>query len=115
MKTETITLAETLKEFGFVVYLAESQNYGIFTDNTGARVVYFQCDKIRGCQFFGTYKANRECGTGWKLKIASINRIDLKNALITPAPQWATGGYAVTYHTLDTYLKYNKHPKYYRF
>jgi hypothetical protein len=115
MKPEIITLAETLKGFGFVVYLAENQNYGIFTDSTGKRVVYFQYDRMEGYQFSGTYKANRECGTGWGLNVANIDRPTLKNALINHAPYWATKGYTVNYHNIDTYLKDNAHSNYYLF
>ena len=105
MKLEIISLAETLKESGFVVYLAENQNYGIFTDRTGKRVVYFQYDRLGGYQFSGTYKASRECGTGWQLGINYMDKSDLENALITPAPRWATNGCPVNYHSINTYLK----------
>ena len=115
MKPEIISLAETLKESGFVVYLAENQNYGIFTDNAGKRVVYFQHDRLGGYQFSGTCKTHSECGTGWGLRIANIKLDDLKNALISHAPRWATNGCEITYHTLDTYLKCNGHSKYYLF
>ena len=115
MKPEIISLAETLKESGFVVYLAENQNYGIFTDNAGKRVVYFQYDRLGGYQFSGTCKANRECGTGWGLRINYMNKSDLENALITPAPHWATNGYPVNYHSINTYLKDNAYSNYYLF
>lgn len=115
MKIEIISLAETLKDSGFVVYLAENQNYGIFTDSTGKRVVYFQYDNLKGYQFSGTYKANRECGTGWRLDINYTNKSDLENALVIPAPQWATNGYPVNHQNIGTYLQDNAHSNYYLF
>lgn len=115
MKPEIITLAETLKEFGFVVYLAESQNHGIFTDSTGKRVVYFQFSRLEGYQFSGTYKVNRECGTGWRFDIDNIDKPSLKNALNKHAPHWVTNGYTVNYHNIDTYLKENAHSNYHIF
>lgn len=115
MKPEIISLAETLKELGFVVYLADNKNYGIYSDNTGNRVVYFQYDTFGGYQFSGTYKANLKCGTGWRLEMQGLAKPDFEKALNTIAPYWATQGYKPTYQTLQTYIKDNKHSKYYLF
>lgn len=115
MKPEIITLAETLKEMGFIVYLSESQNYGIFTDDSGKRVVYFQYDRMEGYQFSGTYKANRYCGTGWGLRLKGFSESDFNKALYQVAPNWATQGYTPNYQTLENYIKDNKHSKYYLF
>ena len=115
MKPEIITLAETLKEMGFVVYLSESQNYGIFTDGSGGRVVYFQYDRLGGYQFSGTYKSNRYCGTGWRLELKGFSKDDFNKALYQLAPHWATQGHKPAYQTLESYLKENKYSKYYLF
>lgn len=115
MKPEIITLAETLKEMGFVVYLSENQNYGIFTNESGERVVYFQYDRLEGYQFSGTYKANQYCGTGWRLNTPRFTKSDFEKALNAHAPQWATNDYKVTYQDIGNYLKFNQHSKYYLF
>ena len=115
MKPEIITLAETIKELGFVVYLSDSQNYGIFTDGSGKRVVYFQYDSLGGYQFSGTYKANKQCGTGWHLKLKGFSKDDFNEALYRMAPSWVTQGYQPKYQTLESYLNDNKHSKYYLF
>ena len=115
MKPEIITLAETLKELGFVVCLSDSQNYGIFTDDSGKRVVYFQYDRLEGYQFSGTYEANQQCGTGWRLELKGFLKSDFNKALYQIAPNWATQGYRPKYQTLESYLKDNKHSKYYLF
>ena len=113
MKPEIITLAETLKGLGFVVYLSESQNYGIFTDESGKRVVYFQYDRLGGYQFSGTYKANRVCGTGWRLELKGFSKDDFNKSLYQLAPSWVTQGYKPAYQTLESYLKDNEYSKYY--
>lgn len=115
MKHEIIALAEILKETGFVVYLSDSQDYGIFADSTGNRVVYFQYDRLGGYQFSGTYKANQQCGTGWRLELKGFLKSDFNKALYQIAPNWATQGYKPKYQTLEGYLKDNKHSKYYLF
>lgn len=115
MKPEIITLAEILKETGFVVYLSENQNYGIFTDDSGKRVVYFQYDRLEGYQFSGTYKANQQCGTGWGLRLKGFSESALLKALYQMAPNWVTQGYKPSYQTLESYLKDNKHSRYYLF
>ena len=115
MKPEIITLAETLKEMGLVVYLSENQNYGIFTDESGERVVDFQCDRLEGYQFSGTYEANLACGTGWRLELKGFSESDFNKALRQIAPQWAMQGHNPKYQTLKSYLMDNKHSKYYLF
>lgn len=107
--------AHNLKSKGFRVWLAKSGTYGIFSDENGQRVVYFQED-LAGTSFTGCYKPNPEGGSGWgivsNISAAKHTREQLENILYATAPSWAMRNSAPQYLTVEQYLKNNTHSNY---
>jgi len=105
-------VAQDILAKGLRVFIAESGTYGIYTNQEGTRVVYFQAD-LDGVNFSGCYSSpiRSGCGTGWRIG----NWLDHKDyaAMLQYAPpRWATGGNRVTMLDLDRYLAKSAHSRY---
>lgn len=98
-------LAQDIKSQGFIVYIANSGNYGFFTDTEGKHVVSFGFRGHFELKFSGTYRALKSgdatyTGTGWGLP-EGLTFDEMINA--TP-PKWATKGLCVRKTTLEQHL-----------
>lgn len=112
-KVELIAeVAAALHSFGYQVYLADSKDYGFYTD--GSRVVSFGGHWNLSVDFSGNYRAltaegGRRMGTGWQMEdgkeLGSITRYDAERFIKAGAPVWATGGDKFAYTTPEEHLK----------
>jgi len=95
---------DDIKSAGFRVFIAESGNYGFYTDKQGSRIVSFQIDS--GCiTFSGNYRAGvnaRGIGTGWRIQDA--HKKTFATMFDETPPYWATNGQPVTMTTLNKEL-----------
>lgn len=103
MKNELIAhIAQRLHGWGYTVYIAESGEYGFYTD--GVRVVCFGC-RFSGINFSGNYSTNapKSTGTGWKFSdgdmLADITKEKARAFITAHAPDWAVRGASVVNYT----------------
>jgi hypothetical protein len=99
-KDEIIALAKRIKREGLKVFISKTGTYGIYTDESESRVVYFQCD-YNGVRFAGCTEPNRSSGTGWRI---SKNSSSFRDMLYYPCPDWASKPSHVPYSTLKNKL-----------
>ena len=99
------SVASTLKGYGFRVFIAERGTYGFYTDESGKRIVCFQCS-LGTLSFSGNYHSTRS-GQGWRIadSIVTPTKDDAQRWLEANPPQWAIGNDAVTMKTMDDHLK----------
>lgn len=101
-QTMAAETAARIKALGFRVFLAQSGDYGVFTDETGARVV---CFNGYG-ELSGNYAPTSKCGTGWRMDKTAYEletADDVRKVLYEPAPRW-TGNLDPRYTTLDQHF-----------
>jgi hypothetical protein len=111
-------LAARLHSFGYQVYIAESKEYGFYTD--GSRVVSFGGTWEFMVDFTGNYRAKtdagaRTMGTGWGIakELSDITEEQAHRFVTSSAPTWATGGHPYTLVTPEEHLKtYDKSSHY---
>jgi hypothetical protein len=89
---------------GYRVFIAKNGEYGFFTNDSGSRLVSFQCD-LGGITFSGNYKTNnpRQTGTGWRIGGGNIDIDQVFNAY---PPRWALGCSSFKYTTLEQHLNF---------
>lgn len=97
-------LADTLKLYGYRVFIAESGTYGFYTDQEGSRVVSFQ-HNLMSLKFSGNY-ISRKCGTGWRIaeNVGIPSETQARNYFNENPPYWATNGERVLLTTLQDIL-----------
>lgn len=113
MKKELIKhIAQQLHSYGYIVYIAESGEYGFYTD--GSRVVGFGGHWRFSVDFSGNYRAltaegGRRIGTGWQVEggkeLTSITEEQAHRFVTASAPAWATGGERYKLTPPEEYLK----------
>ena len=107
-------LAKDILSHGFRVFIAESGEYGFFTDDKGSRVCSFQYD-ICDIHFSGNYNSTSS-GSGWRLdeNDATIVPSNYREMLYASAPRWAIGRDPKwSYRTLEQHQEqYQKSSKY---
>lgn len=122
MKKELIThIAQRLHGWGYTVYIAESGEYGFYTD--GVRVVCFGSHWRGSVDFSGNYRTNapQSTGTGWKFSdgdmLTDITEEKARGFITAHAPDWAVrGASVVNYTTPAQHLKvYQPSSRYKRF
>jgi len=81
---------QTLKDFGFTVYIGANGTHGSYTDDTKERVVGFQVEYL-SLVFSGRYESRRDCGSGWRIENppTEYTKESLTKLLYTPAPRLA--------------------------
>ena len=105
-KEAIIDKAQELTLKGFRVFIAESGEYGFFTDKDGLKVVSFQFD-YSALVWGGNYKAKtasigRQIGSGWR--ISDDYNANPSHLLSACAPHWAASHSQYTFTTLEQYL-----------
>jgi hypothetical protein len=115
MKKQLIKqVAQSLKSYGFTVYLDRTGHYGFYTD--GKRCVSFGGQWNFSVDFSGNYISSRD-GTGWRIDDtkSSITEEEAHRYIKQNAPQWATVE-NVRYTTPEQHLKtYGKSSGYVEF
>jgi hypothetical protein len=107
-------LAQDIKSQGFIVYIANTGNYGFFTDTEGKHVVSFGFRGHFELKFSGNYQALKSgdaehVGTGWGLP----EGLTFNEMINSTPPQWATKGLCVRKITLSEHLaRYQLSSKY---
>lgn len=99
-------LTAKLLGFGYRVFVAESGEYGFFTDTQGARIVSFGFD-YSALVFSGNYKS-LNCGSGWRIgdrmDLCDIDEGVARLAINASPPEWCTRGELVRMRTLESHL-----------
>lgn len=106
-------LADTLKTYGFRVFLSDRDTHGFYTDESGTKVVSFEF-MILSFSFGGNYYS-QSCGAGWSLDrdCGIPTKEQAQSMLDAMPPYWATKGEQVTVKTLTDHLKdYQKSSRY---
>lgn len=104
-------LKERLESFGFVVYVAKSGTYGVYTDLEGKTLTSFQYDRLEGLTYSGNYKGiGCNIGSGWrhenKCNYRLLNKATYESMLYSSAPEWATGGGKYYLKSLKEYMNF---------
>ena len=105
-----LEVSEEIKKQGFQVFVANSGEYGFYTD--GKKVISFQIE-FGSIAFSGNYKTDnpRSTGNGWR--ICDSIPASLTDTLNSMPPQWAVGNSRWTFTTLkqhlDTYQKSSRY------
>lgn len=93
---EAREFAERIKAMGFVVYLAESGEYGFITNENESRVLCFGFSGV-STRLSGCYgPPSTTSGTGWGMDQGPedlLNADDVKRALYAHPPAWAGNGW----------------------
>lgn len=100
-KTEVIAeVASDIRKAGFRTFIAESGEYGFYTDKEGSRVVSFEI-RYLSVSISGNY-SSKSCGTGWG--ITDDNKGEYEKYFNENPPYWATKGEKVSLTTLEEEL-----------
>jgi len=98
-----LSIAQSLRSYGFTVYVAKSGGYGFYTD--GVRCVSFGGQWNWSVDFSGNY-LSESSGTGWQIATEKtcITEDAAKAYIKANAPRWATVE-NVRYTTHEQHLK----------
>ena len=100
-------VAKLVLAAGFVVYISENGEHGFFTDEAGSFVASFGGFGYVA-RFSGNYQSSRtEQGTGWMIcEVYPLSEDRVRKIAVEACcpPSWATGGFPVKLHTVQTYM-----------
>lgn len=97
-------LSTALLSQGYRVFIAESGDYGFFTNQQGERVISITADLTAS----GNYSTSKpkQTGTGWRIADNIDMQVsDADNIFNTDPPRWAVGNAECKLTTLENYLK----------
>ena len=100
-------IAESAMQAGYRAFLAESKEYGFFTDAEGSRVVSFQFDLLSS-SFSGNYVTDkpRQTGTGWRIgENYALTQGSFDGMFNSGPPMWAVKDAKWHHATLADHLK----------
>lgn len=120
MKKQLIAhIAQRLISYGYTVYIAQSGEYGFYTE--GVRVVSFGGQWNFSVDFSGNYRTNAptQTGTGWQIApdMGDITEEQARAYITAKAPDWAISGATVVNYTtpeqhLATYGNSSRYTQY---